>query len=146
MSRLERTGWRDEEISSRHRSWGMHCPAVDLDFLLIEYDSGTPAAVIEYKHRQCSSIDLSANSLRALSSLATASKIPCLVAVYYPGPWCFYVICVNAEAKALYKHDRFLSESRYVASLYYMRDRVRPSTGFSTEVPDGLPVPRITRP
>lgn len=40
MSGPERTGWRDENLSRRHREWGFHCPAVDLGFLLIEYDTG----------------------------------------------------------------------------------------------------------
>lgn len=34
----ERNGWRDERISKRHRQWGRDCPAVDIDFLMLEYD------------------------------------------------------------------------------------------------------------
>ena len=34
--RKERTGWRDEEISRRHRLWGVSCAATDIDFLLVE--------------------------------------------------------------------------------------------------------------
>ena len=33
--RPERTGWRDEKLSQRHRMWGWDCPAVDIDFLLL---------------------------------------------------------------------------------------------------------------
>ena len=32
--RAERTHWRDEALSERHRLWGYDCPAVDVDFLL----------------------------------------------------------------------------------------------------------------
>ena len=50
----ERTGWRDERISQRHRLWGVECQAIDLDFLLVEYrseyDDIRPVAIIEYKH------------------------------------------------------------------------------------------------
>jgi hypothetical protein len=38
--------WRDEAISQRHRLWGFNCPAVDIDFLMIEYDQGKPAACV----------------------------------------------------------------------------------------------------
>lgn len=41
MTAQERTGWRDEEISARHRIWGVNCPAVDLDFLMGVGDDGS---------------------------------------------------------------------------------------------------------
>lgn len=50
MTAYERTGWRDEAISARHRRWGYNVPAVDLDFPLIEYDRGVCKAIIDYKH------------------------------------------------------------------------------------------------
>jgi hypothetical protein len=64
MSAEERTGWRDEELSLRHRLyWGRDCPAVDVDFMLsdapemfddnfrlVEYYHSKPKALIEYKH------------------------------------------------------------------------------------------------
>jgi len=48
--RQERTGWRDQELSLRHRMWGWDCPMVDLDFLGLEYDTKKPACLVEYKH------------------------------------------------------------------------------------------------
>ena len=48
--RQERTNWRDQELSARHRTWGFNCPAVDLDFLMVEYNIGKPVGLIEYKH------------------------------------------------------------------------------------------------
>jgi hypothetical protein len=36
----ERNGWRDLEMSLRHKLWGFHCPAVDIDFLMVEYNRG----------------------------------------------------------------------------------------------------------
>lgn len=50
MSAYERSGWRDMELSGRHRIWGFNCPAVDLDFLMVEYNLGIAIAVVEYKH------------------------------------------------------------------------------------------------
>ena len=46
----ERSGWRDEGISRRHRLWGVSCSATDIDFLLVEYIYNTPKAIIEYKN------------------------------------------------------------------------------------------------
>ena len=37
-------------LSDRHRLWGFYVPMVNVDFLVIRYDSETPLAVIEYKH------------------------------------------------------------------------------------------------
>ena len=44
----ERSGWRDEMLSQRHRDWGFNCPAIDIDFLLIEYNSAKVKALVEY--------------------------------------------------------------------------------------------------
>ena len=48
--RAERTGWRDEELSQEHRKWGFDCPTVDIDFLMLEYDTGRASALVEYKN------------------------------------------------------------------------------------------------
>ena len=45
----ERTNWRDEALSQRHRQWGWNCPGLDLDFVFLEYDKGRAVAVVEYK-------------------------------------------------------------------------------------------------
>ena len=52
MSSKERTGWRDQALSERHRAWGWDCPALDMDFVMIEYDNGKATALVEYKHEQ----------------------------------------------------------------------------------------------
>ena len=46
--RNERTGWRDEGISRRHRLWGVTCAATDIDFLLVEQNYNTPRAIVEW--------------------------------------------------------------------------------------------------
>ena len=46
----ERTGWRDEKISLRHRMWGFDCPAVDVDFVMVEFDRARVVAIVEYKN------------------------------------------------------------------------------------------------
>lgn len=45
----ERTGWRDERISTRHRTWGKGFLFTDIDGIWVECKSATPVALIEYK-------------------------------------------------------------------------------------------------
>ena len=59
MTRQERTGWRDEGISRRHRTWGVALTAVDLDFMLVEYTDGKATALIEYKSEHAAPIQRS---------------------------------------------------------------------------------------
>ena len=64
--RQERTGWRDQAISLRHRTWGFNCPGVDFDFLMLEYSTGKPVAVVEYKHYRARMPDREHPNYRAL--------------------------------------------------------------------------------
>ena len=50
MSAHERHNKRDEILSAKHRRWGYDVPAVDIDFLLVEYDRAKVQALIEYRH------------------------------------------------------------------------------------------------
>ena len=43
---------RDAWLSGRHRVWGSNVPAMDLDFILAEYDRCVPIALIDYKHER----------------------------------------------------------------------------------------------
>jgi hypothetical protein len=76
--RQERTGWRDQEISERHRLWGASCPVVDLDFLLTEIHVGEPMALVEYKHFGARPIDPRPAVFTALRNLADLAAIPSL--------------------------------------------------------------------
>ena len=126
--RQERTGWRCQAISERHREWGFNCPAVDLDFLMAEYNYGKPVALIEYKDRRARLPDIRHATYRALAALANGyaeGALPFIVAFYDPDAWWFRVIPVNQAAIEHYRHcmDDVLSEQRFVKSLYLMRKR-----------------------
>ena len=124
MSAHERTGWRDEAISRRHRDWGFDCPAVDIDFLLIEYDKGEPVALVEYKEHNAEPLDLSHSSYKAMRRFADRAGVPFFVARYRKDTWEFLVTPVNDAAKEIYRMpEMHLTERRFVASLYYIRDR-----------------------
>lgn len=121
--RAERTGWRDQEISAKHRDWGFNCPAVDLDFLMLEYNHSKPSALVEYKHKNAIPPNTRAANYRALVALADMGNIPCLIATYDPNDWSFIVTPLNEKARIYYGRAAgiVLSEKRFVKSLYLLR-------------------------
>ncbi len=119
--RLERTHWRDEKISSRHRMWGFNCPAVDLDFLMVEYNLGKPVGVIEYKHFKAKQPDIKHPTYRALIELADLAKLPFMIVFYWPECWAFKVYPVNRIAREQFKVGEEMTELEYVEKLYSMR-------------------------
>lgn len=129
MSAEERTGWRDSEISLRHRLWGFNCPAVDLDFVMLEYNHGKPCALIEYKHKRARQPDPSHATYRALVDFAdkySEKPLPCLVAFYDPDNWTFRVIPLNEPSRNHYSHcaGQWISEQRFVRGLHLLRKAV----------------------
>lgn len=120
MTRYERTGWRDQAISARHREWGFNCPAVDLDWLMVEYNLGEPVALVEYKHYLASAPSLMHPTYRALAALAQKAAVPFLIAYYWPDLWAFRVAPVTPLAVDLFPVSD-LSEVEYVAKLYEAR-------------------------
>ena len=124
--RTERTGWRDSALSERHGHWGFNCPAVDLDFVMMEYNHGKPCALVEYKHKNARLPDPTHATYRALVSLANGyieGSLPCFVAIYDPDTWVFIVHPLNDSAREHYKHcaGEPLSECRFVRSLHLLR-------------------------
>jgi len=119
--RAERTGWRDQEISARHRVWGFNCPAVDLDFLMVEYNLGKPVGLIEYKHHQAWEPNLKHPTYRALTELAELAALPFLIAFYWPDVWAFRITPVNGLAQSHFQDGEILTERAFVTRLYRMR-------------------------
>ena len=121
----ERTGWRCQKISERHREWGYNCPAVDLDFMVAEYNHGLPVALVEYKDKHAQPPNLDHPTYKALSALADGytKPLPFLIAIYCPDEWWFRIIPVNDTAKDYYKTSLNLTEQRFVKSLYLLREK-----------------------
>jgi Holliday junction resolvase len=124
--RVERLGWRDAAISERHGAWGFNCPAVDLDFVMLEYNHGKPAALVEYKHINSGEINTNHATYRALVALAdgySPGALPCLIARYDRTNWNFIVTPLNEAARRHYGHcaGEVLSEQRFVRSLHLLR-------------------------
>ena len=127
--RKERTGWRDEAMSIRHREYGYDCPAVDIDFLMLEYDNGNPVAIIEYKNERAAPVDLGHPSYKALKRLADLSNIHFFL-VRYASDFSWWTITpVNSSSFSVSKIKTSLTvdEVRYVRFLYYLRGRELPN-------------------
>lgn len=135
--RTERTGWRDKELSDRHGCWGFNCPAVDLDFVMTEFNHGKPCAVVEYKRCTAKPPETSHSTYRALVALADGfhrcengewlhDPLPCFIAIYDPDGWAFFVIPLNEKARKFYAHcsGQWISEQRFVRSLHLLRKSV----------------------
>lgn len=120
--RPERTGWRDQDVSARHRMWGFNCPAVDLDFLMVEYNIGKPVGLVEYKyHLSQIPLNLKHPTYRALAELADCARLPFLVAYYWKDIWAFRVVPVNDIAKQSFNEYEILTERLFVKELYRLR-------------------------
>lgn len=117
----ERTGWRDQAISGRHRTWGVNCTAVDLDLVLVEYHLARPVAIVEYKHFRAK-VELGHANYRALRDLADRAGLPFLIAFYWPETWAFRVHPMNDHALRHFEYGGHLfNEREYVERLYRLR-------------------------
>ena len=121
--RPERTGWRDQGISERHRRWGFNCPAVDLDFVLCEFDEGRPYAIVEYKCQGASPIHRSHPTLRALADLGNRAKVPVFLVVYSRDYVVFRVVGLNYLGDQKVPQARDFNEQEYVSFLLSLRGR-----------------------
>ena len=123
--REERTGWRDEALSRRHREWGWDCPMLDIDFLVVEYDSGKAIALIEYKHEMSPEQRSSHPSYQALIDLGNKAGMP-VFAVRYAEDFSWWrIVPLNSEARGVTEVTT-LTEREYVALLYKLRGRFIP--------------------
>jgi hypothetical protein len=122
----ERTHWRDQALSERHRQWGFDAPAVDIDFLMIEYDREKPCALVEYKAYQGRAINLESSGVRTVNTLAEMCKLPFFVVAYHPSNFGSFVKPMNAWAVKWLKERAVMTEAQYVTFLYRLRGAVVP--------------------
>jgi len=133
---------RDAWLSGRHRVWGINVPAMDLDFILAEYDKSVPVALIDYKHEH-GTINLESANNRTLTALGDMAGIPAFIVRYGHSnqdgwwgevpedsvPW-FQIIPLNVYAHGAdlpsNANDTKLSELVFVSWLYEMRGRKIP--------------------
>ena len=135
--RKERSGWRDLGLSERHRRWGWDCPAVDLDFLFLEYDRGKAVALVEYKHESAAPQYKSHPTYQAMIDLGNRAEIP-VFACRYKGDYSkFDVTPLNEIAKRKLYQKTSMIESEWVSFLYALRGYTAPKDlldGLSVEI------------
>lgn len=125
--RKERSGWRDEAMSELHRQWGWDVPAVDIDFLLLEYDLGRPRAMIEYKHERAKSLPLDHMSYKAMTAFNDKAGTPLFYVRYGHNFDWWMIMGVNALARKMYPHCEHLTQRRFVELLYDFHRQPAPS-------------------
>lgn len=112
-------------LSDRHRKWGDDCPAVDLDYLLAEYNHGVTVGIVDYKHHTADLSRTNERTYQALSDLydRDGNQHPFFVARYWPDMWAFRVKGFNDRARAHLCGDDWMpfSEQQYVRMLYRLR-------------------------
>ncbi len=117
----ERTGWRDRALSERHRIWGWDCPAVDIDFLMLEYDHCKAVALVEYKHEQAKEQRKSNPSIKALIDLGNRANVS-VFCVRYANDFSWWrVVPLNKVAQGWLSDRDEMTETDWVRLLYRMR-------------------------
>lgn len=131
--RAERTNWRDEGISHRHRTWGYDCPAQDIDFLLMEYDKCKVVAIIEYKNTHAEGQTINKPQYKALIDLGNRANVP-VFNVRYSDDYTNYVVtALNEKAVLILPNSHSnpprtsMTELEYVKFLYFLRNRKIPN-------------------
>lgn len=136
MSQQERSGWRDQWISGRHRTWGWNVPAVDLDCVLteggevmdgegwkaVEYDMKEPVAIIEYK-AYGATVRLNDANNTTLRRLADRADLPFFIVLYSQEKLLFGVVPMNEKARELCPERTVYREPQYVEFLHRIRGR-----------------------
>jgi hypothetical protein len=119
-------------LSDRHREWGQDCPAVDLDFMMCEYNHGISVALVEYKHFGADVFGKSnTTNYRAISELylKDGRQVPLFIARYWPDIWAFRTKAENESATAWASSLGFgwdgnwrdMTEQQFVRMLYRLR-------------------------
>lgn len=129
--REEKTGWRDQRISERHRRWGWDCPALDLDFLMLEYDRGKAVAIVEYKNEHAKPQYRTHPSYQALIDLGNRAGVP-VFGVRYTDDWSWWrVTPLNGLAKKWVPKQTPMTEDDWVTTLYRIRGTKVPPALFT---------------
>ena len=123
MPNIERTGWRDQELSARHRKWGDRLYGVNVDFLMVEYYARRAVMMVDYKlHVARSSVDENSASHQALAWLADGKSTPFVICIYnldIEEPL-FEVLPVNQTAKDYFGGPHILTED-WVRCQHHLR-------------------------
>lgn len=125
----EKTGWRDQKLSQRHREWGWNTPFADVDFVCVEYDMKKVMGLFDYKRETAPwPPDEQDASLLALADLADRGRVPFFIVRYGRDIDWFEARCFSYQAHSAWAsyHKRRMSELEWVTFLYKLRARSVP--------------------
>lgn len=130
----ERTGWRDLELSQRHRRWGWDCPAVDIDFLFLEYDKGKAVAIVEYKNEKAPPQYATHPTYQAIIDLGTRAGVP-VFACRYSSDFTTWKVTYLNDVASKYMDNRTINmtEKEWVVFLYKIRGYQPPESLFNSD-------------
>lgn len=94
-----------------------------MDFCLVEYDSGKPFAIVEYKRATAAPVQRSAPTIRAIVELGNRAKLPVLLTTYTRDFTNWRVVGLNWYAERRLPKPRDFSEREYVDFLLAIRGR-----------------------
>jgi hypothetical protein len=106
----------------------------DIDFLVCEYDTRVPVAVVDYKHLAGTWVKsflagaancMDAN-IEAMCNLGDLAGLPALAVIYQPEHGSVAALPLNEHALAKMDCAFAMSEREYVCWLYRLRDRCCP--------------------
>ncbi|HRF95125.1 MAG TPA: hypothetical protein PLZ51_08020 [Aggregatilineales bacterium] len=130
--RQELLGFRDEWISNRHRTWGKDAPMVDIDFLVVEYESCRVRALVEYK---CAirdnglptpAPDFTRANYKTLINMADSLCVPMFAVYYDRARVTFRAYPANSWARRLTATPQTYSELEWVSRIYALTGRTVP--------------------
>ena len=125
MSQHERTGWRDEEYSRRHRLYGKQLSMVDVDHFWFEFDNTNPVAGVECKEANAKEVTLQTYSIRCLINICDRLEIPAIFLRYHKESEAEFiydaVVPLNTFAKNHFSRTSNMSEVEFVKLLYKIR-------------------------
>jgi hypothetical protein len=129
---VERTGWRDQNLSARHRTWGIGCPAIDIDLILIEMNRAKPVAIIEYKGELAQPQLINHPSYLALCDLGNRARLAVFAVRYAHDFSWFRVVPLNHFSKCIMPTRQMMNERQYVTLLYNLRGVQPPASIFES--------------
>ena len=122
MSSEERSGWRDESISLRHRLYGNNVPMQDLD--CVELDYGVPVAFMEWKNEHAAKCSSLSPQIQTLVWIANKCERPAFGIRYASDFSWWRVTALNDLARKFIPEPATqMTEIEYVDFLYSLRGR-----------------------
>ena len=138
--RKERTDWRDSRLDKIHNLFGYDCPCDNVEFLMIEYDQGTPVALVDYRLKGRNNSGPSKSVLELCKR--RKEEIPFLVTYYEISNRQMKnidVVCCNDSALKTIGNKKGISEKDYIKLMYSIREKIVPGrTEQGIELADAL--------